>query len=239
MPKYRRYSPEEKIHVAEDYLSGVRSLSEITKDLGYNYKPGKYPGCVKRWIAKYKAYGPEAFPLSSKNNSYTKEFKMMVVEKYLEGKDSLEDLIMKYKISSETTLIRWISLYNSDMELKNYNPKQEIYMADARRKTTIEELKEIVEYCISNNHDYKGTAEKYNVSYSQVYSWVRKYDVTGEEALIDRRGHHKADDELDELEKLRRENKRLKCQLEEKDKAVELLKKVQEFERRRYSLKEN
>lgn len=53
-------------------------------------------------------------------------------------------------------------------------------------------------------------------------------------ALMDKRGCHKADDEVDELEKLRRENKRLKRQLEEKDMTVELLKKVKEFERRRF-----
>lgn len=38
-------------------------------------------------------------------------------------------------------------------------------------------------------------------------------------------------DEVDELERLRRENIRLKRQLEEKDMLTELLKKVQEFER--------
>ena len=103
-------------------------------------------------------------------------------------------------------------------------------MAEARRKTTIEERKEIVEYCLSHNRDYKGTASLYNVSYSQVYSWVRKYDATGDEGLSDKRGHHKSDNEVDELERLRRENKRLKRQLEENDMLVQLLKKVKEFE---------
>ena len=70
----------------------------------------------------------------------------------------------------------------------------------------------------------------YDVSYSQVYSWVRKYDATGDEGLSDKRGHHKTDDEVDELERLRRENKRLKRQLEENDMLVQLLKKVKEFE---------
>ena len=93
---------------------------------------------------------------------------------------------------------------------------------------------EIVKYCIDNERNYKLTAEKYDVSYSQVYSWVKKYDDNGETALIDRRGHHKTDEEVDEIERLSRENKRLKRQLEEKDMVVELLKKVQEIERRRY-----
>ena len=98
-------------------------------------------------------------------------------------------------------------------------------MAAARRKTTIEERKEIVDYCINHNRDYKGTASIYNVSYSQVYSWVKKYDVQGDDGLTDRRGRHKTDEEVNELERLRRENIRLKRQLQEKDMLNELLKK--------------
>lgn len=103
-------------------------------------------------------------------------------------------------------------------------------MAEARRKTSIEERIEIVKYCIEHELDYKGTASVYDVSYSQVYGWVRKYKENGENGLVDRRGKHKTDDEVDELERLRRENRRLKRQLEERDMAVELLKKVKEFE---------
>ena len=103
-------------------------------------------------------------------------------------------------------------------------------MAEARRKTSIEERIEIANYCIEHGLDYKGTASVYDVSYSQVYSWVRKYNEAGEGGLVDRRGTHKTDDEVDELERLRRENRRLKRQLEERDMAVELLKKVKEFE---------
>ena len=112
-------------------------------------------------------------------------------------------------------------------------------MAAARRKTTIDERREIVEYCLSRDKDYKGAAEKYDVSYSQVYNWTRSYLANGPEGLKDNRGRRKADEELSELEKLRRENLRLKRQLEDERRAVELLKKVQEFEGRRYSGKGN
>ena len=120
--------------------------------------------------------------------------------------------------------------YNANMELKDYEPKREVYMAEARRKTTLDERREIVDYCISHNNDYKGTASQYDVSYSQVYSWVKKYREDGESGLEDKRGHHKSDEELSELERLRRENQRLKKQLEERDMLCELLKKVRELE---------
>lgn len=72
----------------------------------------------------------------------------------------------------------------------------------------------MVVYCISHNNDYKGTEFRYDVSYSQVYSWVKKSRKDGECGLEDKRGHHKGDDEEDEPERLRRENKRLKQQLD-------------------------
>ena len=105
-------------------------------------------------------------------------------------------------------------------------------MASARRKTTIEERKEIVEYCIVHGNDYKGTAKTYDVSYSQVYDWMRKYRKDGEAGIVDRLGHRKSDDEVDELERLRRENLRLKRQLEERNMLNALLKKVKELEGR-------
>ena len=146
------------------------------------------------------------------------------------GEGSVEEIVAKYNISSREVLRNWIKRYNANKELKDYDPKREAYMADARRKTTPDEGKEMVEYCIAHDKDYKGAAACYDVSCSQVYNWVRKYLSEGEESLADKRGHHKTDDEVDELERLRRENLRLKRQLEERDMAVELLKKVKEFE---------
>lgn len=225
MSKYRKYSAEEKLKIVEGYLAGKYSLNSKAHELGYT----RAPGCFFQWVRIYEKHGAEAFLKKSKNNTYTSVFKQMVVEEYLSGIDSAVMLAAKYKLEA-TILLNWVKLYNANRELKDYCPNREVYMAETRRKTTIEERKEIVEYCISHNYDYKGTASLYNVSYSQVYSWVKKYVSVGEEGLTDKRGHHKTDDEVDELERLRRENKRLKRQLEENDMLVQLLKKVKEFE---------
>ena len=42
------------------------------------------------------------------------------------------------------------------------------------RKTSYEERVEIVYFYIANANDYKLTANKYEVSYQQVYTWVKK-----------------------------------------------------------------
>ena len=224
MSRKFRFTPDEKEKAVVDYIEGNKSRAQICEELCISTRT------IQDWAALYNKYGVWGFTRKTKNNSYSKEFKVKVVEEYIKGEGSSIDLGIKYDISSGL-LRRWIRMYNSDMELKDYDPQQEVYMAEARRKTTLEERKEIVDYCINHNCDYKNTAAKFDVSYSQVYSWVKKYDANGESGLTDRRGRRKKDDEVDELERLRRENLRLKRQLEEKDMVVELLKKVKEFER--------
>ena len=228
-----KFSYTEKLGAVTDYLEGKRSAAQIQLDLGIS------DATFYTWVKMYREQGAECFIPLPQNYSYSKEFKKMVVNAYLGGEGSSYDLAAKYNLRSKTQILKWVTLYNSDIELKDYDPKPEVYMAEARRKTSIEERIEIVEYCINHSRNYKGTAEKYDISYSQVYSWVKKYNEKGQEGLIDKRGHHKTDDEVDELEILRRENKRLKCQLEEEKMMVELLKKVKELERRRYSPKES
>ena len=219
------HTPEFRAMVSQEYLDGIGSY----RFLAERYNIGTRT--LREWVAKFRIHGIDAFITQTGNTSYSSDFKIMCVEAVLSGKGSVNDIVAKYNISSGYVLRNWIKLYNTNKELKDYDPKREVYMADARRKTTLEERKEIVEYCIAHDRHYKGAASKYGVSYSQVYSWVRKYDALGTDGLTDKRGRRKTDEEVDELERIRRENLRLKRQLEEKDMVVELLKKVKEFER--------
>lgn len=226
-----KFSIELKIRACEDFLSGKYSAAQVCEKYGITYNVRKHSSSsLNEWVTKYRIMGSDAFNNSRHNKSYSSELKIRAVEEYLTGKGSIMDITAKYGISGTEVFRRWVLKYNANRELKDYNPKREVYMAEARRKTTFEERREIVGYCISHNRDYKNTAAKYDVSYSQVYSWVKKYDTDGETGLTDKRGRHKTDDEVDEMERLRRENLRLKRQLEEKGRVVELLKKVKEFE---------
>ena len=220
------YSLELRIKIVKEYLAGEGSSIELSNK--YNIPSSK---TIRVCAQKYKQQGMLAFIKGQGNAHYSSEFKTMCVELYLSGEMSIDEVVAKYNISAQQILRNWIMKYNANRELRDYCPKPEVYMAEARRKTSIEERKEIVKYCIGHNRNYKETASAYNVSYNQVYSWVKKYDALGEEGLTDKRGCHKTDEEVDELERLRRENVRLKKQLKEKDMLTELLKKVQEFER--------
>ena len=234
MGRKSKYTIEEKVKAVLDYKNGIRGVTQICNDLGLN-KSGKD---LYTWVKEYDKYGEPAFYPKERNKSYSKEFKEIVIKEYLNGKGSLSDLSIKYDIPSLETLRKWVNSYNSHEELKDYNPKGDVYMTKSR-KTTIEERIEIVQYCLDHDKEYKLAAEKYNVSYAQVYQWVKKYLEFGEEGLTDKRGKNKEESELSELEKAHLEIERLKRQIELKDREVIILKKLKEVERRRYSPKAN
>ena len=219
-----KYSTELKLEIVKEYEAGNGSYKSVAEKYGVGEKS------AKDWVRKYREQGELGLSARHGNSAYSAEFKVKCVEAVLRGEGSVDDIVAKYNISDRMVLRGWLKRYNANKELKDYDPKREVYMASARRKTTREERKEITEYCIAHRKDYKGTAALYDVSYSQVYTWVKKYLAKGEEGLVDKRGHHKTDDEVDELERLRRENLRLKRQLEEQNMVVELLKKAKEFE---------
>ena len=140
------------------------------------------------------------------------------------------DLAVKYNIPSNCTVGQWVSSYNNHIELRDYDPKSEVYMAK-RRKTSFDERLEIVKYCLEHNRDIKNTASLYKCSYAQVRSWLIKYEVDGEEGLTDRRGIRKKEEELSDLEKAKRQITKLEREKEEFKRKYELLKKAESLER--------
>lgn len=236
MFKRQKCSYEDKIQAVEDYLSGRKNQKQIAVDLGLG-KRGR--STVGLWVRKYQEAGPESLKPSIRNRVYSKEFKEQVVQEYLDGNASMEALAIKYGIPNHGSVQEWILMYNSHRELAATPVAREVPMDAPRRKICLEGRVEIVQYCISHGLDYAGTAKKFEVSYGQVYNWVKKYTEEGESGLADRRGRKRPENELSETEKLQRRIKQLEQELEEEKLKNELLKKVQEIERRRYSPKGN
>ena len=227
MGRKAKYSQEQKLQACIDYFSGKKSVVQISAELQMG-KRGVAQ--VYKWIRRYSISGASAFESKEANNHYSKEFKESIVLEYLKGKGSLIDLTVKYNLASDETLRAWVIKYNSHIELKDYDPKPEIYMAE-KLKTTLDERIEIVKYCLDHNRDIKGTAAHYGCNYAQLRQWVIKYEELGEEGLIDKRGKRKKEEELSELEKANRRIAQLERQNKELKDRYEILKKAEERER--------
>jgi transposase-like protein len=215
------YTSEDKVKYVKLYLDRKLSYKEVNEQLGVSQKIFEY------WVNLYRYHGTTGLMPKYLNSTYSREFKYDVVRRSLSS-ESIYHISVEL-IISESVIRKWIKDYNSHIELKSYEPERTIYMAESNRKTTLAERLEAVQYCLAKNKDYKATAKKYDISYRQIYTWVKKYEEKGEEGLVDGRGKAKADSQLTELERLERENCMLKKLLEEKEREADILKKYEEF----------
>ena len=222
MSKNRKIKPEEKIRIVQECIDGKISQAQAAEEAGVKKES------VRTWIAKYHSEGSLAFLTHEGNRVYSPELKRQAVQDYLSGGGSLLEISKKYKIRSKTQLERWIKVYNSGKDFYKHKMSGGSRMKKTR-KTTQEERAQIVAFCIEHGKDYALTMATYQVSYQQIYSWVRKYEASGVNGLVDRRGKTKPADELTETERLRQENRMLQAMLKDKEMEIALLKKLREL----------
>ncbi|MDO4670705.1 MAG: helix-turn-helix domain-containing protein [Aerococcus sp.] len=70
------------------------------------------------------------------------------------------------------------------------------------RKTTFEERLRIVKDYLENHLSYREVAQKYQINYSRIYGWIKKYEEFGPDGLHDGRGKYKPEslpNDVDEL----------------------------------------
>ena len=216
---------EERIEAAKACVEGRMSQSEAARRIGVD------ESSVRGWIARYKAGGVLAFKEQEHNTVYSDELKALAVREYLEGKGSLQEISAKYGLRSKSQLRNWIKVYNSG---RDFNRKMSGGSRMKQgRETTQEERIAIVKDCLENGSNYGETAIKYNVSYQQVYIWVKKFKELGEAGLEDRRGKRIAEQEpRTELEEARVRIAQLEHELYMARMERDLLKKLDELERR-------
>jgi transposase len=227
MSAKNEYTGAEKLAILQELETGQDGRLDVA---------GKYNISIttlKKWRHRYELYGFEGLEIKIHQEKYSSELKLQAVQDYLSGDYSQYQIIDKYKIASRTQLASWINKYNSHSNFRPYKNGGASAMTKGR-STIWEERIEVVLHCLSHNHDYLNTSETYQVSYQQVYQWVKKYETGGEDALKDGRGRKKAPDELSEADQQKLAMKKLEYENERLRVENALLKKLQELERRRF-----
>lgn len=234
MGRNSNFSKEVKIEVCEAYKAGKGSFESLARSIGADKKT------VIRWYSSYKYHGESAFESSNRNTSYTKEFKQKIIEAFISGKHSPMELGGKYNISI-SMVRKWVNLYNNGIEIKDYDPKGDVYTMKSR-KTTFEERLKITKWVIAHDMNFKEAADRYAIKYALIYQWVQKYLAGGEDALQHKKRGPKPKQEidessLDEVERLKLELEREKALRERAEFKLKLLKKKEEFEQKLRSRK--
>ena len=221
----RNISPERLIEAIKEYIDGKGSFDTIAERYGISYET------IRSGFIRYKKNGISAFIETEHNAVYTEEVKTKAVIEYMQGEGSLAVIAAKYGLRSKVQLQRWIKVYNSG---RGFRQKMSggSRMKEAR-PTTVEERIQIAKECIANGENYGETALKFNVSYQQVYQWVKKFREKGAAGLEDRRGKRLKDQvPRTREEELEIEVAKLKHELYMTQMERDLLKKLDEIERR-------
>lgn len=224
MPR-EKVTPEERIGAAKACAEGRMSSREVARRLGVDEAQ------VREWVFRYKSHGAEAFQKQERNTIYSGELKVQAVREYIAGNLSQREIAAKYGLRSTSQIRDWIKVYNSG---RNFEHRMSGGSRMKQgRETTQEERIAIVRDCLKNGSNFGAAAIKYNVSYQQVYTWVKKFKELGEAGLEDRRGKRIVDQEpRTELEKAQIEIAQLKHELYMTKMERDLLKKLKELERR-------
>lgn len=223
MSRRGKISPEEKLKTVEGILRGEIGCREAGRRLGVAYES------VRAWIKKYESEGASAFVPTERNRSYSAELKAAAVQDYESGGGSLLEVCKRYKIRSKYQLQSWLEMYNSGKDFKTRSGGSRMGKA---RKTTEEERVQIARECLERGKDYCRTALKYQVSYQQVYTWVKKFEEMGESGLEDRRGQQiRHQSPRTPEEELKKKIAQLEHELYMTRMERDLLKKVKELER--------
>ncbi|MFD2630418.1 IS3 family transposase [Oceanobacillus kapialis] len=212
MGKKRSRPLKEKIEILQAYESEEYSLSDICSFYNTHHKT------VKVWQEKYNKYGVNGLKEYRTKKTYPKELKLSAIKDYESGNYSLRDVTRKYEISDPRVLRQWIKKYNGHSEM-NGNRKGRTETMTKGRQTEWRERIDIALDCLAKGKDYQSTAELYEVSYQQVYQWVRKFESKGADGLKDGRGRNKTEEELTheektqfEMKRMEKENERLRAE---------------------------
>lgn len=226
MRSNNKHTAEELKAYIHKYVNDGVSITKLRGEYGLLLSAATFRDKVHRYLKD----GLMGIQSKRINNHYSQEFKHLVVREHLEEGASIIGLARKYNIPAKSTVSDWITKYTKGKGLKSYSPKPEVYTMKGR-KTTYEEKIEIVKDCLANGLSYKETAEKYNVSYNNIYSWIQKYKEYGPDGLIDGRGKRKPDSIQTDEEKLKTEIAALKARNEYLETENAALKKLKEMER--------
>jgi len=212
-------------------LAILRCIAEGQSSKAVRTQFGVGKETIRGWRRKVEVQGNDALARKPKNQRYAETLKRSVVDAYLSGEGSQQEIALQYGLRSKTQLRVWLMKYTQGESLKS-SPGGMSQAMSKGRKTSYEERLEIVRYCAAHDSNYQKAAEVYEVSYSQVYSWVKKYDEGGEKALLDRRGKAKEEAALTELDQLKLGNRKLLRKNRELEVENAVLKKLEELERR-------
>ena len=126
-----KYNFEFKKKVVLEYINENISIRSLAKKYAI-----KSHNNIEIWVAKYKKYGDEGLYRSRKNEEYSFEKKIFVVELYLTSELSYNDIALQEGINNPSLICNWVNLFRvaGPGALRERRKGRKISMAKSTKK---------------------------------------------------------------------------------------------------------
>ena len=101
-----KYSFEFKKKVVKAYLNGEGGYGYLSKTYGV---PAQSK--IEEWVRNYQKFGDVGLIRSRKNQTYSFEKKLSVVELYLSSEISYQDLALQEGITNPSMIVNWVNRF--------------------------------------------------------------------------------------------------------------------------------
>lgn len=98
-----KHSFEFKKNIVLEYLSGAGGTLYLSEKYGLGSSTQ-----LRKWVNAYKTFGDEGLLRSRKNETYSFEFKLHVVELYLSSEVSYQELALSQGMNNSSLITRWV-----------------------------------------------------------------------------------------------------------------------------------
>ena len=132
-----KYSFELKKRIVQEHLEGKG---------GYRYLSEKHSvprECIRQWIRNYNTNGDDGLKRSRKNEAYSFEYKLRMVELYLSSEFSYQELALQEGINNPAILVKWVNDFRivgpDALRPKKKGRKKSLEPLENKKKITSEE----------------------------------------------------------------------------------------------------
>lgn len=230
MGRKSKFSAEEKRYICRQLEQGGSTIA-TAKGFGIGETT------LRQWCLEFRYHGDSAFERASGNRTYTVAFKQLLMEEYYLTGISCFELGAKYQISN-SVIAGWIQSWDNGDEITDYHLHPGVYTMSSKT-TTVAERKEIIQWVLDHDMNYRAAAARFGIKYATVYRWTRSYLKEGEASLHKKRGRKPVAEidltALTELERLKLDYDRLQKENHRLDLENRILKKKEELLARRRS----
>ena len=101
-----KYSFEFKKKVVKAYLNGEGGYGYLSKTYGVPAQRN-----IQEWVQNYQIFGDVGLIRSRKNQTYSFEKKLSVVELYLSSEISYQDLALQEGITNPSMIVNWVKRF--------------------------------------------------------------------------------------------------------------------------------